>query len=130
MRTTLLMCTTRFTLKKINSVYHCLLITRTRYVLFICVEQMVKKTQFFQLMEIEEVEKIDAKFVLKHLDDLKQNEPIRNLIIEVPFFSNHFNNSNSFTILQERFHHERRCDRICQIFCQSQHSISDSGRRI
>ena len=91
---------------------------------------MVKKTQFFQLMEIEEVEKIDAKFVLKHLDDLKQNEPIRNLIIEVPFFSNHFNNSNSFTILQERFHHERRCDRICQIFCQSQHSISDSGRRI
>ena len=37
-------------------------------------------------MDIGEVEKIDAKFVLKHLDDLKQNEPIRNLIIEVLFF--------------------------------------------
>src|SRR3990167_993704 len=40
----------------------------------------------FQVMEIEEVEKIDAKFVLKHLDDLKQNEPIRNLLIAVAFF--------------------------------------------
>ena len=84
-------------------------------------------------MEIEEVEKIDAKFVLKHLDDLKQNEPIRNLLIEVPFFFQITSIIQIFiplTTFQERFHHERRCDRICQIFCQSQHSISDSGRRI
>src|SRR3990167_2995626 len=85
------MHTTGVTLKKSDSIYHCHMITQTRFELFVCVEQMLKNAlPFNQLMEIEEVEKIDAKFVLKHLDDLKQNEPIRNLLIAVPFFFPNF----------------------------------------
>ena len=49
------------------------------------------------------MEKIDAKFVLKHLNDLKQNEPIRNLLIEVLFFAIYFNSNFHLQFCKSNF---------------------------